>query len=114
MTTPSDKTASTPVRRRRPRAGTRNRGGADALQTKLAIDLQNLDPARYHEQLQANIAEMPDAAGCDTAFLALISEDGSEIETIIASSDGFAQSNPELLIGEKLDDWHGSASASVN
>ncbi len=105
MTTPSDKTASTPVRRRRPRAGTRNRGGADALQTKIAVELQTLDPARYHEQLQAIIAEMPDASGCDTAFLALVSEDGSEIETVIASSDGFAQSNPELLIGEKLDDW---------
>jgi diguanylate cyclase (GGDEF)-like protein/PAS domain S-box-containing protein len=105
VTTPSDKKTTIPVRRRRPRAGTRNRGGADALQTKIAVELQDLDPARFHEQLQSSIAEMPDAAGCDTAFLALISEDGDEIETVIASSNGFAQSNPELLIGEKLDDW---------
>lgn len=105
MTIPPDSKVTTPVRHRRPRAGTRNRGGADALQTKIAVELQDLDPSRYHEQLQANIAQMPEAAGCDAAFLALISEDGKLIETIISSRDGFAQTNPDVLSGEKLEDW---------
>ena len=105
MTTPPDSKVILPVRHRRPRAGTRNRGGADALQTKVAVELQNLDSCRYLEQLQANIAEMPDAAGCDAAFLALVSEDGETIETIISSRDGFAQSNPEVLTGEMLKNW---------
>jgi diguanylate cyclase (GGDEF)-like protein/PAS domain S-box-containing protein len=75
------------------------------LQTKIAVGVLNLDPANYQEQLQANIGELPDAAGCDAAFVALFSEDGSEIEQVIAAAAGFAQANPEVLIGQKLEDW---------
>jgi diguanylate cyclase (GGDEF)-like protein/PAS domain S-box-containing protein len=75
------------------------------LQTKIAVGVLNLDPEKYLEQLQANITELPDAAGCDAAFIALFSNDGLEIETVIAAASGFAQANPEVLIGQKLDDW---------
>ncbi|MDJ0813504.1 MAG: EAL domain-containing protein [Woeseiaceae bacterium] len=105
MTNTPDSSDTTSVRHRRPRAGTRNRGAADALQTKIAVGVLNLDPQRYKQQLQANIDELPDAAGCDAAFVALISENGDEIDTVVAAAAGFAQANPEVLAGQRLDDW---------
>ncbi len=105
MTNTPDSTDTTTIRHRRPRAGTRTRGAADALQTKIAVGVLNLDPERFQEQLQTNINELPDAAGCDAAFVALFSADGTEIETVVAAAAGFAQANPEVLIGQQLDDW---------
>ena len=55
------------MRRRRPTPGERNRGAVDALQTKIAVNIQNLDSATYQRQLEANIKELPDATGCDAA-----------------------------------------------
>ncbi len=100
-----DSTGVPKVRHRRPRAGTRTRGGADAIQTKIAVGLLNLDPRNYQDQLQSIIGELPDAAGSDAAFIALISDDGKDIERIISSKSGFAQCNPGVLAGEALDSW---------
>lgn len=100
-----DSTGAPKVRHRRPRAGTRTRGGADAIQTKIAVSLLNLDPRNYQDQLQSIIGELPDAAGSDAAFIALISDDGKDIERIISSKCGFAQCNPGVLAGEALDSW---------
>ncbi|HKJ20956.1 MAG TPA: PAS domain-containing protein, partial [Woeseiaceae bacterium] len=75
------------------------------MQTKFAVGVQNLDPHVYIDQLQANIDELPDASGADAAFIALISEDGRAIETVLSSSTGFAQCTPGLLADEKLEDW---------
>ena len=105
MTHPPDSSGTTSVRHRRPRAGTRTRGAADALQTKIAVGLLNLDAPVYQEQLQANIGELPDAAGCDSAFVALLSEDGRSFETVISASSGFAQCKAEMLNGEALENW---------
>ncbi len=105
LSVPSDITDTTGVRHRRPRVGERTRGGADALQTKIAVAVQNLDPATYKEQLQSIISEMPDAAGCDSAFVALISDDGSEFETVLSASMGFAQCKAEQLGGESMENW---------
>jgi len=107
MSTPSDSETSqaTPVRRRRPAPGERNRGSVDALQTKIAVNIQNLDPDKYEQQLRDNIAELPDVTGCDAAFLALFAEDLSSIETVIASTTVFSAANPEALTGESIDDW---------
>ncbi len=104
MTNPSDTTMTTGIRRR-PRAGERNRGALDALQTKIAVSVQNLDPYQYEAQLQRIVDELPEATGADSAFVSLISEDGSEFETVLASCEGFAQCNPLVLKGEKLEDW---------
>jgi diguanylate cyclase (GGDEF)-like protein/PAS domain S-box-containing protein len=93
------------VRHRRPRAGERTRGAADALQTKIAVGLQNLDLRDYRQQLESNVAELPDAAGCDAAFIALIDGKGTKFESIVASSSGFAQCRPEPMGGEVLDNW---------
>jgi diguanylate cyclase (GGDEF)-like protein/PAS domain S-box-containing protein len=96
---------ATGIRHRKPRAGERTRGAVDAMQTKFAVGVQNLDPHDYLGQLQANIDELPDASGADAAFIALISEDGNEIESVLSSSAGFAQCTPRLLANEKLEDW---------
>ena len=105
LTNPPDSSGTISVRHRRPRAGTRTRGAADALQTKIAIGVLNLDAINYQEQLQANIGELPDAAGCDAAFVALLSDDGVSLETVISGSSGFAQCKAEILSGEALESW---------
>ena len=105
MTNPPDTSGTTSVRHRRPRAGTRTRGAADALQTKIAVGFLNLDASNYQEQLQANIGELPDAAGCDAAFVALLSDDGVSLETVISGISGFARCNAEVLSGEALESW---------
>lgn len=106
MNPPSGSRATTqvPVRRRKP-PGERNRGAVDALQTKIAVNVQNLDEERYKEQLRDNIAEIPDATGCDAAFLALFRSDQATIETVLASSSVFTACNAEALTGESLSDW---------
>ena len=48
---------------------------------------------------------MPEATGCDAAFLALFSGDLSSLETVLASSSVFSASNPYALTGESLADW---------
>ncbi len=106
MTNPSDTRTTTGTRHRKPRAGERTRGAVDAMQTKIAVAVQNLEPGRYEEQLQAIVNELPDAAGADAAFIALIADDGRSIETVMSSSSsGFAQCNPDGLVNEKLEDW---------
>ena len=48
---------------------------------------------------------MPDAAGCDAAFLALFSDDGSIIEKVLSSSSSFCSCNPDALVEESLAHW---------
>ena len=91
MTNPSDTTTSTGIRHRKPRAGERTRGAVDAMQTKFAVGVQNLDPHNFLAELQANIDELPDAAGADAAFVALISEDGAEFDLVLSAKTGFAR-----------------------
>ena len=105
MTNPSDTTTTTGIRHRKPRAGERTRGAVDAMQTKIAVAVQSLEAGRYEEQLQAIVNELPDAAGADAAFIALIAQDGRSIETVMSSRSGFAQCNPGGLANEKLEDW---------
>ena len=105
MANPSDTITTTGIRPRRPRAGERTRGAVDALQTKIAVNLQNLDGPGFREQLQANIGELPDAAGCDAAFLALIGEEGRDFQPVFSSKAGFSQCSPEVLSGELLENW---------
>ena len=105
MTKASDLKTSAPVRRRRPPPGERNRGTVDALQTKIAVNVQNLDRDRYADQLRDIVADIPDATGRDAAFLALFRNDLSSIETVVASSSGFSSCNAEALTDESLSNW---------
>ncbi len=93
------------VRQRKPREGTRNRGAVDALQTKVAVNLQNLDAARRDEQLKQCVGDLPDAAGVDAATLCLLSDDGRSIDSAIGAKVGFVRCSPEVLSGENLGDW---------
>ena len=105
MTSSSESSNTTGIRQRRPRAGTRTRGSVDALQIKIAVNLQTLAVDSYEEQLQASISELPDTVGCDCAFLCMISKDGRSIDTVYTSKSGFAQCSPEVLKDENLGDW---------
>jgi diguanylate cyclase (GGDEF)-like protein/PAS domain S-box-containing protein len=107
MSTPSGSKSSgaTPAEGRRRPAGERNRGAVDALQTKIAVNVQDLDQSRFKEQLRDSIAELPDATGCDAAFLALFNGDVSGIDTVLSSSSVFSACNPDALTGESLADW---------
>jgi len=105
VTNPPEGSDSTDIRHRRPRAGTRTRGAADAIQTKIAVGFLNPDPENYIEQLRTNIADLPDAAGCDAAFICLISDDGKHFENVVSSTTSFAQANPDVLRGEALASW---------
>lgn len=107
MSPPPDNKTIGPVavKRRRPPPGARNRGAVDALQTKIAVNVQNLDKLTFKEQLRDNIAELPDATGCDAAFLALFAPDLSAIETVLASSSVFCTCNADALSGESLANW---------
>jgi len=105
VSVPPDSSDTSGIRHRRPRAGERTRGGADALQTKIAIAFQNLEPANLQEQLQEIIGEIPDAAGCDSAFVSLVSENGLTFDSVISATNGFAQCSPEVLNGEAIDNW---------
>ncbi|MDJ0940473.1 MAG: EAL domain-containing protein [Woeseiaceae bacterium] len=105
MTSASDTSITTGIRLPRPRAGTRTLGTVDALQTKIAVNLQKLEKSALREQLESNIRELPDASGVDSAFLVRFSEDGRSIETVCGTRTGFAQCNPDALEGENLGDW---------
>ena len=105
MTNPSDTSTATGIRYRKPRAGERTRGAVDAMQTKIAVGIQNLDPACWDEQMQSIVDELPEATGADAAFIAMIDEDGMSIETVFSSGTGFAQCSPGMLVDEKLEDW---------
>jgi diguanylate cyclase (GGDEF)-like protein/PAS domain S-box-containing protein len=105
LSVPPDSKDLSGIRHRRPRAGERTRGGADALQTKIAVGVQNLDPDNFKEQLQSIITELPDAAGCDAAFIALIAADGLTFETVMAASTSFSRSKADNLAGERLEQW---------
>ncbi len=105
MTSSPDSSANRGIRTPRPRAGTRTRGSVDSLQTRIAVNLQQLDGARRDAQLGEIVAEMPEAAGVDAAFLCLFNDDGTGIATVLASCQGFAPCRPEVLKGENLGDW---------
>ncbi|MEO1202856.1 MAG: hypothetical protein AAFX10_09120, partial [Pseudomonadota bacterium] len=105
MAETSDTGTTGNVRLRKPREGTRNRGAVDALQTKIAVSLQNLDAVRRDDTLRTCIDDLPDAAGVDVAMLCFLSEDGRSIESVFDAKVGFARSTPEVLIGEYLGDW---------
>ena len=105
LSVPPDSTDTSGIRHRRPQVGERTRGAADALQTKIAVAVQNLEPGEYRQQLQTIVSEIPEAAGCDAAFIALISEDGDAFETVLSASMGFAQCKAEVLGGEPMENW---------
>ncbi len=105
MSQPPDSSSTTGIRQRRPLAGERTRGTVDALQTQIAVNLQNLSIEQFDDQLRRNVSDLPEAAGCDAAFLALLSDDGATIETVYSARTGFAQCSADVIGGDALSDW---------
>lgn len=89
----------------KPRVGERTRGAVDALQTKIAVGLQTLNESSCDAQLRNAVAELPDATGSDSAFLALFDGEGTVVDSVIASSSVFSRCNPAVLERELLSDW---------
>jgi len=110
MSLPPDAKTTTGIRSRRPLAGERTRGTVDALQTQIAVNLQNLTVDNVDDQLRRNISDLPEAAGCDAAFLALFSDDGRTIESVYSAKSGFIQCSAEALTGDDVDTWSWLAS----
>ncbi len=104
MTSQSDTTTTT-IRARRPKAGTRTRGSVDALQTRIAVSLQNLDAESLGSALDAIVDDIPEAAGSDAACIVLLSADGTKFESVHSARCGFSQARAEALAGELLEDW---------
>lgn len=89
----------------RPRVGERTLGAVDALHAKIAVNIQNLDADRIEDQLQEIVAEMPEASGCDSAFLVLLRARDQVMQTVLSTTSGFAGCKPEVLQGERLENW---------
>ncbi len=104
MSSTSD-TSTTSIRARRPRAGTRTRGAVDALQARIAISLQDLEPATVDTILGGLVDDIPEAAGTDAAAIVLINDDGTRFQTVYAARNGFSQARVEALEDEALADW---------
>lgn len=107
MTTSSYSKAagSVPVRRQLPPSGESTRCAIDALQTNIAINLQNLDKDRFKDQVKQSISELPDATGLDAAFLVLYDLGSNSIGSVISANTVFSAVNVEALIGESLANW---------
>ena len=76
--------------------------GIDITCTKVAVDFQNLTAANADAVIRQNLAILREATQTDAVFLALIDARRECIESLAASTAGFAQCRPDLLRGEPL------------
>ncbi len=102
---PPDENDFTGIRRGRPRVGERTRGAVDALQTKIVVDVQNLDFASWRQDLTRSIDEIADAAGSDAAFIALIGADRESLDDVFTATSGFVPCSPEVISGDAVNEW---------
>ncbi len=79
--------------------------GLDVTCTKIAIDFQNLTRQNAEPCLRENLELLREAAGCETAFVVRLEEDGASIADVIAARGAFSQCDPEALRGESLESW---------
>lgn len=79
--------------------------GVDALYTKIAVGLLELDPEALDETLLSAMSELRDATGLDAAFVALLDEEGERIGRVIAATAIFSACRPQALEGQLLADW---------
>ncbi len=85
--------------------GGRTHGGLDVIYTKLAVDLQNLDPEAAEASMKRSMQEICDHTGCDAVCVALLDESGRSIDRVLAASAPFSPCNPEVLAGTRLEDF---------
>src|SRR5215510_8444387 len=84
------------------RTGNRPSLGLDVTCTKIAVDFQSMTEATADACIRQNLDALREATGTDAAFIALIDEELSYIESLSSSKGMFAQCRPEVLKGEAL------------
>ena len=74
--------------------------GLDVTCTKIAVDFQSMTESGADACIKQNLEALREATGTDAAFIALIDDELSYIESITVSKSMFAQCRPEVLKGE--------------
>ena len=85
--------------------GSRTAGGLDVIFTKLAVDLQNLNPDTAVDSIRICLDVMQEVVSCDAVCLALFDDEASSISIVHSAQSTFASCNPDHLQGEQLADW---------
>lgn len=79
--------------------------GVDIACTKIAVDLQNMRRGTTEEVIRESLISLRDSSGVDTAFVWLLSPDGSAIEEVHAAHGALAQCRVEVWRGAQLADY---------
>ncbi len=82
--------------------GVRKPSGLDVVFTKLAVDLQNLDPETADSSVQRSVELLQEVVSCDAVCIALLDDNGESIDQVFAACGAFAACNPEVLKGESM------------
>ncbi len=77
--------------------------GLDITCTKIAVDFQSLSAGELETTLRSGLELLREAAQCDAALLAMLSNDARSFETVTVARDALAQCRPEALQGESLE-----------
>ena len=77
--------------------------GVDIACTKIAVDLQNMRRGTTEEVIRESLTSLRDSSGVDTAFVWLLSADGTTIEEVHAAHGALAQCRVEVWRGVQLD-----------
>ena len=76
--------------------------GVDIACTKISIDLQNMRRGTVDAVVRDSMASLRDSTGVDTAFVWMLSADGTTIEEVYASHGALAQCRVEAWRGATL------------
>ncbi|MEN7344373.1 MAG: PAS domain S-box protein, partial [Pseudomonadota bacterium] len=78
--------------------------GMDALYTQIAVRLLSLDSADPVHSLAEPVNMLRDATAVDAVFVALLTDDGQTVQTVIAATSPFTRCRPQVLEGMALTD----------
>ena len=79
--------------------------GVDIACTKIAVDLQNMRRGTTEEIIRESLISLRDSSGVDTAFVWLLSADGSAVEEVHAAHGALAQCRVEVWRGTQFNDY---------
>ncbi len=79
--------------------------GVDIACTKIAVDLQNMRRGTTEEVIRESLISLRDSSGVDTAFVWLLSADGSAVEEVHAAHGALAQCRVEVWRGTQFNEY---------
>ena len=79
--------------------------GVDIACTKIAVDLQNMRRGTTEEVVRESLISLRDSSGVDTAFVWLLSADGSAVEEVHAAHGALAQCRVEVWRGAQFNEY---------